>query len=92
MVRGTVPLIEWPPVVGVNRTKIVDIRLMTEPQKRILWEGIKRVNPKLAARLRADPHLIQMQHDLGGEPAFGVEEFNRYIQAGLKTGFRRRKI
>lgn len=82
----TLPFLKNVPMKSARAVRMVDPRTLTEGQKRILWEGIKKENPGLAKMMRSDPDkdpmVAMLEHTFNAHIEFEINEFNRYIKAG----------
>lgn len=65
--------------------RLVDPATLTASQQRLVWEGIKSLDPFLAEMLKADENLAALKQIFNATVQFTVDDFNRYLQAGIKT-------
>ncbi len=52
--------------------------------RRQLWEGLKVLDPALAALLTTDPNLSQLKRALSATIRFTRDQAERYVRAGQK--------
>ncbi|MGZ5026085.1 MAG: hypothetical protein ACXWAT_02040 [Methylobacter sp.] len=76
-----------PPFVNVGKhQRMVDPSVFTEDQKQALWVGIKIDNPALADALKNDANIAALKNAFNATVRFPADEFNGYLQTGLKAG------
>jgi hypothetical protein len=74
------------PFVQVGKLeRMVDPTTLTAHQQRLVWEGIKSLDPFLADLLKTDANLAALKETFNASVQFTAEDFNRYLQAGLKV-------
>lgn len=74
------------PFVQVGKQeRMVDPASLTAHQQRLVWEGIKSLDPFLADLIKTDANLAALKQTFNASIQFSVEDFNRYLQAGLKV-------
>lgn len=77
---------EVPPFVNVGKQeRLVDPSSLTEHQKQALWAGIKTDSPALADALKTDANIAALKNAFNATVRFTVDDFNGYLQTGLKT-------
>ena len=73
------------PLAQITRFKrMIDPSGLTAHQKQLLWSGLKSIDPDLAAMLKEDKTLDDLKNNFNATIRFTVDDFNRYLQAGLK--------
>jgi len=78
---------DLPPLVNVGKhQRMVDPSSLTAHQKQALWTGIKIDNPDLADALKNDANIAKLKSAFNATVRFPVDEFNGYLQTGLKAG------
>ncbi|MGR9108713.1 MAG: hypothetical protein ACU843_17480 [Gammaproteobacteria bacterium] len=75
---------EGTPVVKLKQEQYVDTQTLGANQKRILWEGLKLEDPEVANLLMFDENVKEIVSRFNGSPMFKVQDFNRYIAAGIR--------
>jgi hypothetical protein len=74
------------PFVNVAKhERMVDPASLTAHQQRMLWEGIKILDPFLADLITGDANIAALKQTFNASIQFTVPDFNRYLQAGLKA-------
>jgi len=75
-----------PPLVNSGKyQRMVDPSSLTAHQKQVLWDGIKIDNPALADALKNDANIAALKKAFNATVQFPVDEFNGYLQTGLKA-------
>jgi hypothetical protein len=75
-----------PPLVKVGKyVRMVNPSSLTAHQKQALWTGIKIDNPALAEALKTDTNIAALKNAFNATVQFPVDEFNGYLQTGLKA-------
>jgi hypothetical protein len=75
-----------PPFVKVGKyERMVNPSSLTAHQKQALWTGIKTDNPALADALKNDANIAALKKAFNATVQFSVDEFNGYLQTGLKA-------
>ena len=64
--------------------RMVDPASLTAQQKRLVWAGLKRSDPALAQMLKNDRNLKELKTKFNASLRFPADDFNRYLQTGLK--------
>ena len=74
------------PFVNVSKHEhTVNPTSLTEHQQRMLWEGIKILDPFLADLITGDANIADLKKTFNATVQFTVPDLNRYLQAGLKA-------
>jgi hypothetical protein len=72
-------------IINIGRSdRMVDMATLTDHQKKLVWMGIKKLNPELAKMLRQDKTLAALQNTFNGALQLPLANVNRYFEAGLK--------
>lgn len=56
--------------------------LSTEERK-TLWEGINKADPKLAEMMNTDPCVERLRNEFGGHFTFTESEYQHFVEAAL---------
>lgn len=73
-----------PFVKSSKAERMVDTNSLTPHQKQIVWLGMKSTDPVMADMLKTDTNINALKQTLNASVRFSVDDFNRYLNAGLK--------